>query len=385
MNPDHYKIIPVETVAQRRTFARMTIDLYKDDPHFIQPLDFEIMERLNPEKNPLLKHAQHQLWTLEKDGQHIGRIGAIINPQYIERYQNEMGHFGYFEVTNDPVAARLLMETVQNWHLERGMTGLSGPYNFSVNQECGLLIDGFERPPTVMMPHGKPYYAKLIEGLGFEKAADMYALWYPARYEFMPERRSKFIAKLIDKPKIKIRPFDFKNFNEDIRSAVEIFNNAWANNWGFVPLTDEEARHMASELRPIIAPYNTVMCVVDDKPAAFGIVLPNINEIICDFNGKLLPFNWAKFLWRLKVKKPTTARMPLMGILQEFQGKPLGAAFAYKIIEMVNDSNVANGLEHAELSWILESNQAMLTMLEDIGGVIDKTYRIYDKKIDKTA
>jgi len=138
---------------------------------------------------------------------------------------------------------------------------------------------------------------------------------------------------------------------------------------------------MASELRPIIARYNTVMCSVDGEPAAFGIVLPNINEAISAFNGKLLPLNWAKFLWWLKVKKPSTARMPLMGIKQKFQGKPIGAAFAYKIIEMVNDSSVQNGIVNAELSWILESNKPMITMLEDIGAVIDKTYRIYEKPI----
>ena len=197
----------------------------------------------------------------------------------------------------------------------------------------------------------------------------------------MPERRKKFVAKLIDKPHIEVRNFDFSKFTDELVTAVDVFNDAWVNNWGFIPLSDAEARHMASDLRPIIEKHNTVMCTVDGEPAAFGLVLPNINEIIHDLNGKLLPLGWAKFLWRLKVQKVKTARMPLMGIRRKYQGKPLGAAFAYKIIEMVNDSSIENGITHAELSWILESNKAMITMLEDIGGVVDKTYRIYEKPL----
>ena len=197
----------------------------------------------------------------------------------------------------------------------------------------------------------------------------------------MPERRQKFVDKLIANDRVEVRNFDFKIFREEINTAVDIFNDAWADNWGFIPLSKQEANHMATDLRPIITRYNTVMCLVDGEPAAMGIVLPNINEIIKDMKGRLLPLNWVKFLWHLKVKKVQTARMPLMGIRKKFQGKPLGAAFAYKIIEMVNNSSIEHGITHAELSWILESNKPMITMLEDIGAEIDKTYRIYEKQI----
>ncbi|MEL7016257.1 MAG: dATP pyrophosphohydrolase [Pseudomonadota bacterium] len=374
-------IDPVTTPKERRAFARMTVDLYKDDPNFVQPLDYEFLARLNPQSNPLLANSPHQLWLARRGGRVVGRIGAIINRNYQDHYGKSAGHFGYFEAIDDRAVIDQLFDTAAQWLRARHMVEMAGPYNFSVNEECGLLVEGFDRPPAVMMPHGKPYYAPALEAMGFTKASDMFALWYPARYGFMPEKRQAFVDKVVNRPKVEVRSFDFANFESEILTAVEIFNDAWANNWGFVPLSEAEARHMASELRPIITRYNTVMCSVDGEPSAFGIVLPNINEVIGGFDGKLLPFNWAKFLWWLKVQKPKTARMPLMGIRQKLQGKPLGAAFAFKIIEMVNNSSVDHGIVNAELSWILESNKPMIAMLEDIGAVIDKRYRIYEKPL----
>ena len=378
---DGLSLSQVHSVQDRRRFVRMTLPLYEGDSAFVQPLDYEILARLNTKSNPLLADNDHQLWIVERGNEIVGRIAAIVNQTHNSHYNVKTGHFGYFEAIDDSSVIDLLLTTARDWLFERGMTKMSGPYNFSVNEECGLLMDGFERSPAVMMPHGKTYYQNYIENWGFEKASDMYALWYPARYGFMPERRQKFVDKLIANDRVEVRNFDFKIFREEINTAVDIFNDAWADNWGFIPLSKQEANHMATDLRPIITRYNTVMCLVDGEPAAMGIVLPNINEIIKDMKGRLLPLNWVKFLWHLKVKKVQTARMPLMGIRKKFQGKPLGAAFAYKIIEMVNNSSIEHGITHAELSWILESNKPMITMLEDIGAEIDKTYRIYEKQI----
>jgi len=372
-------IKPVNDKTVLRRFIRMTLDVYKDDPFFVQPREFEVSSRLDANANPLLKRCKHQLWIAERNGHIVGRIGAIINGAYIEKHGEKCGHFGYFEAIDDAAVIDRLFMTAEDWFQSQGMDKASGPYNFSVNEECGLLVDGFDRAPAVMMPHGRAYYASHLERLGYRKATDMLALWYPARHNFMPERRRQFVNKLVNKPHIEVRNFDFSRYTSEIETAVDVFNDAWANNWGFVPLAPEEARHLASELRPVIARYNTVMCSVNGEPAAFGIVLPNVNELIADFDGNLLPFNWAKLIYRLKIRKPTTARMPLMGIRQKYQGKPLGAAFAYKIIDMVNTANVNHGIVNAELSWILEQNEAMLNMLTDIGGVPDKRYRIYEK------
>jgi len=223
-------IIPVKTEADRRAFVRMTVDLYKDDPAFVQPLDYEILARLNPKSNPLLANSPHQLWLAYHGDTVVGRIGAIINQNYVDHYGEKAGHFGYFEAIDDDAVINALFEAATTWLKSHHIGQIAGPYNFSVNEECGLLVDGFERPPAVMMPHGRRYYASALEKRGFEKASDMYALWYPARYDFMPEKRKAFVNKLINKPKISVRNFDFKKFEDEILIAVAIFNDAWANN-----------------------------------------------------------------------------------------------------------------------------------------------------------
>lgn len=375
------EVRPVRTAKDRRAFIRAAAPIYADDPAWIAPLEFELGQRLDAAKNPSLAGAQHQLWIASRDGRPVGRISAIINPLHLERYNDATGHFGFLESIDDAEAFRALMNTAEDWLRERSLKKIAGPFSFSVNEECGLLVDGFDTPPFFMMPHGRPYYKDRIEELGYAKAMDMYALSYDPVRDFIPERRKRFVDKVLKNPKIRIRTLDTKHFSEDIKLAIDIFNDAWSENWGFIPFTEAQAQHMASELRPIITPENVVLCYFDGEPAAFGIVLPDINEAIADFGGKLLPFNWARLLWRLKVERIKSARMPLMGVRRKFHAKPVGTAFAYKIIDMVNDANIDRGLVRSELSWILESNEAMLNMLTEMGGRIYKTYRIYEKPL----
>lgn len=375
------EIVPVQTPAQRKEFIRAADAAYKDDPHYITPLDFEVGARIDTKSNPVLKSAEHQLWIARKDGVPVGRVSAIVNPLFIDRYQEQTGHFGFLDAIDDPEIFTALLSTAEDWLRAKGMTKVAGPFSFSVNEECGILINGFDTPPFVMMPHGRPWFSKYTEAAGYTKAQDMHALKYLNDKQFIPERRQQFIEKAVSNPKVEIRNIDFKNFVDEIKILVGIFNNAWADNWGFVPFTTEQAEHMAKELRPIITKENVVFCYVDGEPAAMGLVLPNINQAISDFKGKLFPLNWIKLLWRLKVEGLSTARMPLMGIVKKYQGKPLGAAFAYKIIDMVNSANIDSGVNQSELSWILESNPAMLNMLTEMGGEIYKTYRIYEKEL----
>lgn len=354
---------------------------YEGDPHYIKPLDFELAARLDPTKNPSLKNADHQLWIAERDGRVVGRISAMLNPLHLQRHADSTGHFGFLDAIDDEEVFDRLIDTAEAWLSKRGMARIAGPYNFSVNEECGMLIDGFDSSPYVMMPHGRPWYQRHIERRGYTKASDMYALRYVNERDFIPERRRRFVEKLISNDKVSIRLLDMKNFRQDIGIVVDIFNDAWADNWGFIPFTNAQADQMASELRPIIEPHNVVLCYYEGMPAAFGLVLPNINEASRDFGGKLFPVNWMKFLWRLKVKGLTSARMPLMGIRKKLQGKPVGAAFAYKIIDMVNSANMDRGITESELSWILETNPAMLNMLTEMGGEIYKTYRVYERPL----
>ncbi len=375
------EIRPVTSAADRKTFIRLASAIYADDPNYVAPLEFELSARLDAAKNPGLKDSPHELWIAYKNGAPAGRIAAIINKAHLERHHDAAGHFGFLEATDDSDIIDALLDTASKWINAQGMSKIAGPFNFSVNEECGLLIDGFDTPPYVMMPHGRPYYAGHLERLGFQKAMDMFALEYFPTRNFIPEKRMRFIERVLAKPNVSIRNLNMKDFARDIHTVVDIVNDAWSDNWGFVPMSDDQVAHMASELRPIIEKHNVVFCELDGEPVAFGLVLPNINLAIRDFGGKLLPFNWVKFLWRLKVNRLPQARMPLMGVRKRLHGKPIGAAFAYKIIEMVNSANMDRGINHSELSWILESNPDMLNMLTDMGGEIYKTYRIYEKSL----
>ena len=375
------EIKPVETPADHKTFIRLAPPLYSDDPNYVAPLEFELLDRLNAAKNPGLKSSPHQLWIAYRNGTPVGRISALVNQAHQDLYQDKVGHFGFLEAQDDPDLFRLLIDTASDWLRAHGMTKIGGPYNFSVNEECGLLVDGFDTPPFFMMPHGRPYYPARLEALGFEKARDMYALQYTPTRDWIPEKRLKFVEKTLNKAGVVVRNLNARDLLGDIRTIVDIFNDAWSENWGFIPFTEDHARHMANELRPIIEKHNMVICEYQGEPVAFGLVVPNLNRIIHDFNGKLLPFNWAKLVWRLKIKGPDEGRMPLMGVRKHLHRKPVGAALAYKIIEMVNSANIERGLANAELSWILENNESMLTMLVDLGGKIYKTYRIYEKPL----
>lgn len=374
-------IRPVDTQADMKTFIRLPNAIYADDPNYVSPLEFELSARLNAEKNPGLKGNARQLWIAYKDGRPAGRISALVNKAHLVRHQDGAGHFGFFECIDDKDVASALIETAASWLKQQGMSKIQGPFSNSVNEETGLLVEGFDTPPYVMMPHGRPYYAKLLENEGFAKAIDMYALRYVPREEFMPEKRRRFIEKALSSPKVKFRNINMSDFEGDIHRLVDIFNDAWFDNWGFVPLTDEQIAHMAKELRPIISAHNIIFCEYDGEPAAFSLVLPDVNYAARDFGGKLLPLNWAKFLWRMKVQKIPRARMPLMGVRRKLHKRPVGLALAYKMIELSQEANVSRGVNHSELSWILESNESMLSVLLDMGGEIYKTYRIYERPL----
>ena len=365
----------------RRAFISAGKVAYAGDPAYVAPLDYEVGARLDPAANPALKGADVALFVAKKDGEVAGRISAFVNPLHLQRYDDATGHFGFLDAIDDPSVFAALLKAAEDFFRARGMKKSAGPFSFSVNEECGLLIDGFDTPPYVMMPHGRRWYQRHVEAAGYAKAMDMHALRYIPRRQFIPEKRMKFIERALSSPKVSIRNIDFRRFDEEIATLVDIYKDAWSDNWGFIPMTEAQIAHMAKELRPIIEPYNIIFCEYDGEPVAFGLVLPNVMQAIRDFDGKLLPFNWAKLLWRLKVKKLPEARMPLMGVRKKLHGKPLGAAFAYKIIDMVNSANMDHGVVASELSWILETNTDMLTMLTDMGGEIYKTYRIYERTL----
>ncbi len=373
-------VTPVETRRQLKTFIRFVDGLYRDDPNHVPPLMFERLALLDRRRNPYFRHAEAAFWIAWRDGEPVGRISAQIDRLAVERAGRQLGHFGLFECVDDEEVAAALFATAESWLKARGAVAAQGPYNLSTNGECGLLIAGFDTPPAIMMGHARPYYARLLQALGYAKAKDLYAYDLDVT-KGPPERITRMVEAGHRNPRIRMRPLDMRRYDEELAVIVDIFNDAWSENWGFVPLTLEEGRHLAREIRPLIRRDCVFICEYRGEPAAMMVTLPDINRLIRDFGGRLLPFNWARLLARLYLKPLRHFRVPLMGVRKAHQRSLAGAQMALMMIEATRIPNAARGALRAELSWILEDNRGMRDILEEIGCVIYKTYRIYEKPL----
>jgi hypothetical protein len=289
-----------------------------------------------------------------------------------------VGHFGNISAEDDPDVFSALFAAAEAWLKDRGCVQVYGPFNLSINEETGLLVDGFDTPPMVLMGHDPAYAGPRIEAQGYAKAKDVFA------YLTGPPTWSPAIRRRLDRPlpdSVVIRPVNMKRFDEEVRSLVEIHNDAWADNWGFIPVTPAETKHLAESLRLLLHPRFIWFMEFDGEPAAFGVLLPNLNDAIHDLEGKLLPFGWAKLLWRLKVRGVSRGRVPLMGVKRKFARDPRGIAAPFLLMENMLREGMKLGINRAECSWILEDNKAMRHILEDLGATAYKTYRIYGKAI----
>ena len=371
-------IIPVVTPAELDRFIRVPMRLNKDDPNWVSPLVFERKEALSAKHNPFFEHADVQFWLATRDGRDVGRISAQIDHLAREDPAQPAGHFGMIAAEDDEEVFKALFATAEAWLKARGKVKALGPFNLSVNEESGLLVEGFDTPPMLMMGHDPAYTAKRIEALGYVKAKDLWAYWvdFPA----FPPR----IRKRLDRPLsagVTMRQADMSKFDEEVRTLVDIYNDAWSENWGSVPVTPAETKHMADSLRLILNPKLIWFMDIDGEPAAFILMLPNLNSAIHDIDGRLLPFGWAKLVWRLKVKGVTLGRVPLMGVKKKFAHDVRGAMAPFQLIDAVRREGSKVGINTAELSWILEDNRAIGRILESIGGYVYKTYRIYERTI----
>jgi hypothetical protein len=377
-NSSPLQIVKVENRKALNNFIRVLWPLYKDDPAWVPPLMLERRMQLSP-KNPYFEHATFSSWVAYRNGKPVGRISAQIDQLHLDRYQDATGFFGMLESENNSVTFQALMGTAENWLRTRGMQRVAGPYNLSINQELGLLVEGFETPPVVMMGHALPYYAERIEENGYRKEKDLLAYMLDAEFAHPPAMQAIMVRA---KKRVKTRSLRKSDFKEELKLIRDIFNDAWSQNWGFIPFTDPEFQHLGKDLKMLVADDLIVIAELDGEPAAFGVVLPNINEIIRDLNGRLLPFGWLKLLWRLKVKYPKTARVPLFGVRCKYHDSMLGAALAFSVITAVQSPVVKHGIKQLELSWILEDNKGMRNIVEAISGRAYKTYRIYGKNLD---
>jgi hypothetical protein len=273
-----------------------------------------------------------------------------------------------------------LLATAETWLRGQGMRRVAGPFSLSINEESGLLVDGFEHPPSLMMGHARPYYAGHLEALGYGKIKDLICYHYDAKQE-LPAGIAALVRKTVKSSNLTIRQIDMSRFERDLATIMDIFNDAWSGNWGFVPMSPAEVRHLAKELKLIVRPQSVAIAELEGRPVAMAVGLPNVNEAIADLNGRLLPFGWAKLLWRLKVKTPKTARMPLMGVRRAYHSSRLGATLAISVIENIRQAQKKVGIESGELSWILEDNLPMRRMIEQFGCVAYKTYRVYAREL----
>ena len=374
-------IIEVSTASDEKRFLSFPYDLYKNSPNWRAPLRFERQQQINPEKNPGAP-TNRQLFLAVADNQVVGRIAAFILEKHDAQYSDNTGFFGYFDCVDDPAVAKSLLSSAETWLRTAGHSRMVGPSQWSVNEECGLLIDGFDTPPVMMMPFGRPDYQTYCESFGLIKAVDMYA--YQAELA-AGYPRSKFLQSLLkyaqSNKSIKWRKLDKKSFRDDVDLVMDIFNDAWSENWGFLPFSDDQIEHMAKEIKPLIFEDGFWIGYIDDVPAAYIWMVPDLNALTKGLEGKLLPFGWAKLAWRLKVSGVKQARIPLMGLRKTHQNTRKGLALVAQLCETVFAAGREKGFTHCELSWILEDNKGMIGICEEAAATRYKTYRMYEKNI----
>ena len=375
------RIHEVRSRLDMQRFFAVPHRVFAGDRNWVAPLTFERLHHLDRRTNPYFAHADAAFWVALLEETPVGRVSAQIDRLAPNSAGVVVGHFGFLDAIDDAGVFAALMATAEGWLQMRGAVRVSGPFSLSINDECGLLVDGFDTPPSLMMGHARPYYATHLEVLGYNKAKDMIAYNYPLDQDFPPAMGS-FFAKIKAEDRLCFRHLRMGDFAREIARVVDIFNDAWSQNWGFVPFSEADMRYLARNLKPLLRSQDVAFGEIDGRAVAMAVCIPNVNEAIADLGGRLLPFGWAKLLWRLKVKAPASARLPLMGVKRCYQRTPVGAALMLGVIQAVRDDQRRRGTRSAELSWILEDNRPTRKLIEAIGGRPYKTYRIYEKRLD---
>lgn len=366
-------------------FLEAGFKVFEGDPNWVPPLSFEIGERLSPKKNPFFKRGEATLFTAWKDGKLVGRISAQIDREHLAVWKDDTGFFGFFDTIDDQEVADTLVDAAARWLERRGMKRMLGPFSLYANEEVGLLVEGFDLPPMLMMPHSRDYQGKLAEGAGLSKEKDLLAYRFERGLP-LSERVKKAHADVAKLPEVRLRSIDMKNFAADMTAIIEMYNDTWAGKWGFVPAREDEAAKMVQDLKLVVDPDLAFLAEVNGKPMGMCIALPNLNEAIHDLGGKLFPFGFAKLLWRVKVKHPKTARLMMLGIHKDVRSnvKRYGGLSSAMYVELRNRA-YAKGYEWAELSWTREDDAPVNLGIRAMGGKIYKRYRVYEKALGGNA
>jgi hypothetical protein len=376
------EIIAVRTPAQLERFIRLPMRLNAGDPNWIAPLMFERREALSAKHNPFFAHADAQFWLARRRGRDVGRISAQIDHLAPCDPAAPSGYFGMIAAEDDPAVFAALFAAAEDWLRERGRARVLGPFNLSINEEIGLLVEGFDTPPMMLMGHDPPYVGGRIEAQGYAKAMDVVA-YISDVPTFTPGVQARLNRPL--PAGMVLRPVRMNRFDEEVAILVDILNDAWSMNWGAARVTEEETRHLGRSLKPILHSRLVWFVEIDGQAAGFVVMLPNLNDAIFDLNGRILPFGWVKLLWRLKVKGVTRGRVPLMGVKRRFARDPRGVLAPFVLLDAIRREGVKIGIRQGEYSWILEDNQPMRHILEAFGARAYKTYRIYEKAIEGAA
>ncbi len=365
----------VTTKSQMRDFVLFPYSHYKNDEHWVAPLLMDEKKLIDVKKNPFYEEAEAAFFIAEKNGEIAGRIGVIDNHTYNKFHNENVGFFGFFECVDDQSVADLLLRVASDWLKQRGREKMMGPFNPSNMDTIGMLVDAFDKNPYVMMPYTKSYYPKLMEGAGLTKEMDMFA-FIVTRDSVNFEHIDKGEALVRKRyPDLSIRKVNLSKMTQEVEIIKEIFNKAWAQNWGFHPVADKIFTKLGKDLKMVIDTDFAFIAEIGGKPIAFSIALPDFNQILKKINGRLLPVGLFKLLYYKR--KINQMRVALMGVIPEYQGKGIDA--------IMHKQAIVNGLEKgyqsAELSWVLETNINMIRLAERVGAVVDKTYRVYSKSL----
>jgi GNAT superfamily N-acetyltransferase len=374
-------VSPVRSKRELKQFIKFPWRIYRGDRNWVPPLLIERKAFLNPNKNPFYDHAEVELFLAKRKDEVVGTIAGIINCRHNEFHGEKTAFFGFFEVIDDYNVAKALLAEVENWAKLRGMNTLRGPANFSTNDEVGLLVNGFDMPPTVFMTYNPSYYAGFVERFGFRKAMDLYAYeitreTYEGRHEKIPEKLQR-VAELVPKRYgVTVRKVSMKYLKGEVNRVKKIYNKAWERNWGFVPMTDKEFDHMANGLKQIADPDLIFFAEKDGEPIGFSLSIPDVCEVLRRMNGKMFPLGWL--IWLIGKRRIKGFRVMAMGVLKEYRGKGFDSLFYFTTIT----EGGRKGYNRCEMGWVLETNDVMNRTLEMLGGKICKTYRLYDLTLE---
>nr|HMP46979.1 N-acetyltransferase [Sphingopyxis sp.] len=356
-------IHPVKSKADRREFVELAYRLNRGDPAWVPPLKGEVYGLLTPGKNPWFEHGKAQLFTARRDGRTAGRISAHIDALALAQPAEQgmgpgTGNWGLLEAEDEEVA-RALLAAAEDWLRSQGMTRALGPISISIWDEPGLLIEGFDTPPTIMMGHNSPLYTAWIEAAGHRPAKKLLNYGVPVADGF-PPLVNRIVAAGEKNGRIRIRKVNKKHFDAEAKLIMGLLNDAWSDNWGFVPLTDSEIAYVGKKLKAIVFEDLVRVAELDGEPVAFMIVLPNVNELLIDMEGSLFPFNWARLLWWLRKPKSHTLRVPLMGVAKKLQNSRMASTLAFMMIEFIRRDAVRDyGTKRGDIGWVLDDNQGM--------------------------